>query len=125
MRHFALVAAALISLGCASKPGHVAPQNRNLITVDEIASSNAGNAYEVIERLRPAFLRTRGAQSFGNAPPPSPLVYLDGMRYGPLASLTQIPAMGVVSIQYLSALDASQRFGLGNEGGAILVVTKH
>ena len=126
MRRTAIVAAALISLAaCGKQSTHVAPQNRNLITSDEIAKSNAGNAYEAVERLRPAFLRTRGAQSIQNPTPATPMIYVDGMRYGALQSLVQIPALGIISIQYLSPLDASQRFGLGNEGGAILVSTKH
>ena len=126
MRTLAIVTAALISTAaCASNTPRSAPSNRNLITADEIAKSNASTAYDAIERLRPAFLRTRGAQSLQNPTPVAPLVYLDGMRYGGVAALAQIPAMGIISIQYLSALDASQRFGLGNEGGAILVSTKH
>ncbi len=125
MRNVVLVVAALVSLACASKAGRIVPPNRNVITADEIAKSNASSAYEIIERLRPAFLRTRGSQSIQNPAPVSPVVYLDGMRFGPVSSLAQIPAIGVVSIQYLNAIDASQRFGLGNEGGAILVSTKH
>lgn len=126
MRNFAIVAAALVSLAaCGGKGSHVAPQNRDLITADEIARSNASNAYEAVERLRPAFLRTRGPQSIQNPDPVTPMIYVDGMRFGSLRSLTQVPALGIMSIQYLSALDASQRFGLGNEGGAILITTRH
>ena len=126
MRTLAIITAALISTAaCATNSHRIAPSNRNLITAEEIASSNASTAYDAVERLRPTFLRTRGAQSLQNPTPVAPLVYLDGMRYGPVAALAQIPALGIVSIQYLTALDASQRFGLGNEGGAILVSTKH
>jgi hypothetical protein len=126
MRTSAIMAAALISLAaCGQKSAHSAPQNRNLITSDEIANSNASNAYEAIERLRPAFLRTRGPQSIQNPTPVTPMIYVDGMRYGAIQSLSQIPALGIISIQYLSPIDASQRFGLGNEGGAIVITTKH
>jgi hypothetical protein len=126
MRKFVIVTAALVSLAaCGGKSAHTPTQNRNLITADEIARSNASTAYEAVERLRPAFLRTRGPQSLQNSEPPTPNVYVDGMKYGTLASLAQLPALGIISIQYLSALDASQRFGIGNEGGAIVVTTKH
>ena len=124
MRNFVLVAAALASVACASKAGRIVPPNGDLITADEIARSNASSAYEIVQRVRPAFLRTRGSQSIQNPTPPSPVVYLDGMRYGPVGSLAQIPAIGIVSIQYMNAIDATQRFGLGHEGGAILVSTK-
>lgn len=127
MRRIAIVVAALLTVGaCAGrKSGRAAPQDRNLITADEIARSNASNAYEIVERLRPAFLRTRGAESLQNPTPPTPIIYLDGMRYGTLQTLASVPAIGIVSIQYLNAIDATQRFGFGNEGGAILITTKH
>lgn len=123
MRTLAIAGAALITLGaCSPKSTRVAPQDRNIITADEIARSNASNAYEVVERLRPAFLRTRGAQSMQNQ---EPLVYIDGMRYGTLQALANVPAIGIVSIQYLNALDATQRFGIGHDGGAILIAMRH
>ena len=126
MRRLAFAAAVLFALGaCHPKATHTAPHDRNLITADEIEKSNATNAYEAVERLRPAFLRTRGAQSIQNQQPPTPMIYIDGMRYGPLQTLSSVPAVGIVSIQYLTAIEATQRFGFGNEGGAIMVTTKH
>ena len=127
MRTLAIAAAALLTLGACGggKPHHVTPQDRNLITADEIAKSNATNAYEAVERLRPTFLRTRGSQSLQNQEPPTPMIYIDGMRYGPLQTLASVPAIGIVSIQYLNAIEATQRFGFGNEGGAIMITTKH
>jgi len=126
MRTSAIVAAALLTLGaCNPKSARVAPQDRNLITADEIVKSNATNAFEAVERLRPAFLRTRGSQSLQNQEPPTPMVYLDGMRYGTLQTLASVPTIGIVSIQYLNAIEATQRYGFGNEGGAIMIVTRH
>jgi hypothetical protein len=126
MRRFAFAAAALIALGaCQPRSTHATAPDRNLITADEIAKSNATNAYEAVERLRPAFLRTRGSQSIQNQAPPTPMIYSDGMRYGPLQTLSSVPAIGIVSIQYLNAIEATQRYGFGNEGGAIMIVTRH
>ena len=53
------------------------------------------------------------------------MVYVDGMRYGTLQTLATVPTIGIVSIQYLNAIEATQRYGFGNEGGAIMIVTKH
>lgn len=127
MRRITIVVAALLAIGaCAGVKSHrVAPRDRNMITADEIDRANASNAYEIVERLRPAFLRTRGAESLQNPTPPTPIIYLDGMRYGTLQTLASVPAIGIISIQYLNAIDATQRFGFGNEGGAILITTKH
>lgn len=127
MRRIMIVVAAFLTIGaCAgAKSRRAAPPDRNMITADEIDRANASNAYEIVERLRPAFLRTRGAESLQNPTPPTPIIYLDGMRYGTLQTLASVPAIGIVSIQYLNAIDATQRFGFGNEGGAILITTKH
>jgi len=126
MRRIAILAAALLTLAaCSPKSARVTPQDRNLITADEIAKSNATNAFEAVERLRPAFLRTRGSQSLQNQEPPTPMIYVDGMRYGPLQTLASVPTLGIVSIQYLTAIEATQRYGLGNEGGAIMITTRH
>lgn len=127
MRRITIVVAALLTIGaCAgTKSRRVTPPDRNMITADEIDRANASNAYEIVERLRPAFLRTRGAESLQNPTPPTPIIYLDGMRYGTLQTLASVPAIGIISIQYLNAIDATQRFGFGNEGGAILITTKH
>jgi hypothetical protein len=127
MRTLVTAVAALLALAACgpTKPGHAAPQNRYLITADEIAKSNASNAYEAVERLRPAFFQTRGSQSIQNSAPPTPMVYVDGMKYGALQSLMTLPAISIISIQYMNALDATQRFGIGNDGGAIVVTTRH
>lgn len=126
MRTSAIVAAALLTLGaCNPKSARLAPQDRNMITADEIAKSNAANAFDAVERLRPAFLRTRGTESLSNPVPPTPMIYVDGMRYGTLQSLSSVPTIGIVSIQYLNAIEATQRYGIGNEGGAILIITRH
>ena len=126
MRRSVIIAVAALTLAaCNPKSGRIAPQDRNLITADEIARSNATNAYEAVERLRPAFLRTRGSQSIQNQEPPTPMVYVDGMRYGTLQTLATVPTIGIVSIQYLNAIEATQRYGFGHEGGAIMIVTKH
>lgn len=125
MRRLVVAGVVLMALvACGPTNKHRVPQNQNLITADEIVRSNATNALEAIERNRPAFLRTRGAMSIQNPNPPTPIIYVDGMRFGPVNTLSQVPALTIATIEYLNAIDASQRFGLGHEGGAILVVTK-
>ena len=51
-------------------------------------------------------------------------VYLDGFRYGSVESLATIPAMNVVEVRWLSAMDATTRFGTGNTAGAIAVTSR-
>lgn len=115
---------ALATVGCSSSTHRSPPRDRNLITADEILRSNATTALEAVERLRPGFLTTRGATSIQDPNPPTPIVYLDGIRYGIAQSLSSIPAIGIATIQYLPPIEAGMRYGLGHDGGAILVVSK-
>ena len=96
----------------------------NLITQDEIERVTAANAYDAVQMLRPSFLRARGVPSSVSGQPDLAIVYLDGMKMGDVAQLQRIPTVGIVSIRYITAIDANQRYGRGHEGGAILVDTR-
>lgn len=95
------------------------------------------DTYELVRKARPRFLRTRGG---GGIPPsartamggtgevitaegPRAAVYLDGRPFGDLESLRQISTQSLVEIRWLSAIEATSRFGMGNTDGAILVTT--
>jgi hypothetical protein len=102
----------------------------NVISLEEIEAvrDQTDDAMGIIQRLRPQYLRARGATSLGNAAGgraiPYARVVVDGMPRGELSVLTQIPAMTVKEIRYLGASEASVRFGTGYDGGAILVTTR-
>lgn len=101
-----------------------APRDHNLITADEIAKISATNAYDVVKRLRPQFLTSRGPTSITNTRVTSPTVYLDGSRYGDVSALVGIDAARIATIRFLSGPEAQARFGVDNVAGAILVTTK-
>jgi hypothetical protein len=92
------------------------------ITIGEIEEANASDAYILVQRLRPGWLRQRGSSSI-NRPTPR-VVYLDNMRVGGLDSLRQISANSIERIRFLDSPDATQRFGTGHVNGAILVFTR-
>jgi len=125
-RPLASAIALIVLLGaCGStNTGKVAPRNRNLITADEISQSNATTAYDAVKRLRPSFLQTRGATPAHGMEAPTPVVYVDGSLYGTLSTLNNISASSIFTIEYLNAMDATQRYGIGHDAGAILVVTR-
>ena len=111
--------------GCSTKRSERRPlASRNILTATEIERTNAATALDAVQTLRPYFLTTRGSQSIQDPTPPQPVVYLDGMRLGPPNTLSMINASSVVTIEYLSSIDASSRFGMGHGGGAILVTTR-
>ncbi len=94
---------------------------RDHIFADEIQSSAATNAFELIENLRPHWVEGRGIKSLRSRTASNPVVYVDGQRHGDILSLTTIPAHNIVKIQRMNAGDATIRFGVGHPGGAILI----
>ena len=126
----------LTILGCAppSSVSRPAPQRSNLheIARPEIEAEAArfATAYDMVATLRPTMLTTRGltraAQSRSATWESSAetKVYLDGLRYGGVESLRTISAVDVVEVRWLSAVDATIRYGTGNAAGAIAVTSR-
>lgn len=129
----ALAALVAFPLAAQDPDGSKAKKPRkdpNVITLEEIEAvrDRAETAMAVIRYERPQFLRARGATSFGNTRSgrsvPYPKVVVDGVPRGEIDVLNQLPSMTVREIRYLSAADASIRFGTDYDGGAILVLTR-
>jgi hypothetical protein len=121
-----LVLAMLLSIAaCASGGGERRTlQARNVITAAEVTESNANTAYEAIRQLRPHFLQSRGPTSIQDPGAGEPVVYVNGVRYGAPRVLESIRAMDVEEIRFLSASDATTRYGTGHAGGVIEVRTR-
>ena len=71
-----------------------------------------------------SFLRTRGATSLQDLTPVQAVVYLDGVRYGKLESLRTLNIDEIREIEFISAGDATTRYGTDHLGGAILIRTR-
>ena len=96
----------------------------NYISLKEIKSSAAINAYDLINNLRPHWLRGRGPKSFNRYIETSlPAVYLDGIHFGNIQSLASIPVESIVVIQLLGGSEATIKLGGDNPSGAILITT--
>ena len=95
----------------------------NLITEAEIANTAARDGYHAVQLLRPDWFRVRGASSLSGAQS-EPIVYMNGQKMGGLRNLSQIQATGIKEMRFLSASEATNRYGTGHEAGAILVTTK-
>lgn len=120
----AALAAALLAFGCATTQGSGSSRSSDPITGEEIQQISATDAYQVVEQLRPRWLRFRGRVSLQNPRAGEPLVYLDGLRHGRTESLRGISTDWIAEIRYLTAADATTRFGTGHPGGVILVSTR-
>lgn len=118
----------LVSLGiagCASSGGTGAGaqpgghRSSNRIDAAELATLAELDVHQVISRARPGWLR-------GGPQGQLPVIVLDGspQTSGP-EMLGTFRAADVSALEYMSASDATTRFGTGYSGGAILVTTKH
>jgi hypothetical protein len=124
IRYLGLITIAA-ALGCATTSGTTGARgNSNIITEQEIAAAQVSTAYEVIQKLRPNFLHSRGATSIQTTAPSTPNVYVDGQRYGDTNSLRNISAMNVVGIRYYSVSEGAIKFGMDNASGVIEIRMK-
>ena len=132
MRSFLrLAAVALVALSgaCATSGTAAARPNQNVISTEEITQSAAPNAYDLIQRLRPNYLRTRGAvhgtpEGKNKLEPVDVVVYLNENRLGMSDQLRQISTLDIREIRYFNASEATTRWGTGHSAGAIQVVTR-
>jgi len=95
-----------------------------VITEEEIAATTAINAYEVVQKLRGNFLSNRGKTTILGKSSSTPVVYVDGVRYGEILSLRNITSTTIQSIRLYRAWEAQQKYGNDVMGGVIEVTTK-
>ena len=120
-RFLSLLAVVILGSACASsgQPGQSRPRrSSNLITAEELSELSVSSAYEAVQRLRPAWLQARGRSGL-------PVVYRNNTRWGSdPRSLESIQIDVIREMRFLSASDATTRYGTGFTGGVILVVTR-
>lgn len=119
-RRLALLLLAIATLaGCATAgagSGDGEERSRgtaNLIIAAELEPLHQLNARQAIERLRPNWLRSR----LGRAP----VVVVEGNPGQSVQILESIRATDVTEMRFLSARDATTRYGTGYDGGAIVI----
>ena len=138
----ALASLALVaSTACAAASGgsRGASIDRNVITAEEIQGSSASNAYDLVARLRPQYLRGHGtivtggmtsrndagsAQQGQLSGTVQVAVYLDDTLLGTPDALKQVEISAIQEIRYYSAADATTKWGTGNSAGAIQVIMR-
>jgi hypothetical protein len=121
---FLLIAAIAVS-GCASAGTPSGGSDRNRITTEQLARIPAANAYEAIRTLQPQWLDSRGVISADpSARPTTAIVFIDGTRAGDLEYLRGVPINTLSEIRYLTAGEASTRYGLGLDRGVIELISK-
>lgn len=111
--------------GCTSgEGGQRRARNPNLVTGDELRQTQAATVYDALARTRPQFLRARGPNSLSDPVPQEARVYLDGVQaVDGVDALKRLRTDVIDYVRYLSASDATTRYGTGHGGGAIEVRT--
>jgi hypothetical protein len=116
-----------ITVGCSHPqlgPGEMF--NSQVITEDEIIASRASNAFEVINKLRANFLNNRGETALNrNQSNPYPTVYVDDQEFGPISTLSSIPAAQISMIRLYRVSEANAKYGTHNLSGVIAIFTRH
>ncbi len=123
-----LVALGAVACAAASQGSQTGGRRSNTITAEEIASVYASNAYELVQRLRPQWLVTRGAAGSREAVLEGGLsggivVYVDGVRRGGVDALRELSREQVRELRWIDAKDATTRYGTGHSSGVIEVYT--
>jgi len=124
-RAFIALAVSLVA-GCATATTGAKTDSRLLLQEEIQKSGVGGSAYDVLSRLRPAFLVSRGQTTLngGTGTSSYPNVYLDGIAYGDITTLRNIDSSTIAAVQLYQAWEAQTKFGMGNNGGVIAITTR-
>ena len=105
----AVCAAVLALPACALNRGSSAPSSSpDRITAEEIAAEDARNAYELVQRLRPEWLRQRVDHRRATGTQLQTLILYNNSRYGLLPSLRDLPPEMLGSLEFLNASAAQE-----------------
>ena len=112
--------------GCVTQGGTPARfGGSDVITYEEVRETSANDAYQVVQLLRPRWLRPRSAPSLTNPGGGYARVYVDNVPLdGGTRALGTVPVGDIREIRYISPADATTRFGTGHAGGVIMVLTR-
>lgn len=103
--------------------------SRDKVTKEEIVGTPASTAYDLVNHLRPDWLRYRGTNSMvgGSEGSSAPLVYLDGVKMGGLDALKSISSREIQSMEWVPGSKANLVLSdVGSRAiiGAILLKTR-
>lgn len=135
MRVLYLVAAASLTVACASSPKTTAEagtaaapasatprRDRNVLLRTELTEVQVAemNALQAIRQFRPNFFTGGSSPSLSGAGGRL-MVYVENIRQGGPDALTHIRMTEVERIEFMSASEATLKYGTGHTGGAIVV----
>jgi len=115
---------ALFLAGCALTPGSRGQGGMRDIQIDEIRSTQATNAMDLIEKVRPGWLYFHDLRDPSDpSETAGPLVMINDLPPRPLYSLQFLSLENVTEIRYLTRSYAMQRYRVSSPAGVILVIS--
>jgi len=124
MKHrlFIILTLALLATGCAtatkSSGAGAGDSDSNLLTTAQIDASGLPNAYELVSRLRRAWLRNDPVTG-------GPVtVYMDDREIGGAEKLREIPAVTIAELRLVRNEEAIMRWSPSIRGSVIVVVPR-
>ena len=109
-----------VLVACAS----AGASDANVITAPELGRSQARNAYDAIQKIRPELLRTRDAGTLVYFKARRPIVAVDNTLVGGIDVLRTLPTSKVARIEYINSWVAAKRYGTGFGNGIMLIETR-
>jgi hypothetical protein len=119
-----LLGALLVACTSAAAIRERRPGDSDLLAAAEIELSNAGTLHEAIQLLRPHFFFSRGRSSLRAPNNERSTVIVNSVPQASFESLRAISARDVAYVRFLTAPEATTRFGTGYMAGVIEVVLK-
>lgn len=99
----------------------IAPLDPERLSQDEMLKEHFTNVYDAVVALRSAWLTVRGTDSFSQ--PSQVWVYYDATRLGGVDEMRSISVNAVASIRHYNGVDATMRWGVGHNAGAIQILS--
>lgn len=108
---------------CASAGSTAVPataSSPNVISRAELDAAGSTSVYDVIVRVRPNYLRSRGPTSVVNSTARTvAVVFVNDTEYGDLESLRRFPASRIEEVRYYNGSEAATKFGSSYGAGVI------
>lgn len=120
-----LLSTACAGSGAMQRTGgpHLGTGSREVIHMIEYPEMFDLDAYQVVRRIRPFFLQSRGPTSLV-VPNSQVTVFIDDMPIGGVGELATIQARDIRSISFMSATEAVIRYGRRFAGGIIRLTSR-
>lgn len=113
----------VLGLAACSAAPRGSMRSSNVITREELESVQVSSAYDAVQRLRPQWI-SRPLAPTGQPGGNPVLVYVDRHQVGTLDELRHMTIDQIEVMEFVSAADATTRYGTGHTSGIVEVTSR-